>query len=85
VAPAPARGRGFGLLVADEHRAQMAAQERAVIEGMLAQCGGNQSEAARRLGVSRRTLVKRIEAHGLVRPRKHLPTAAPGTRGGKPG
>jgi transcriptional regulator with GAF, ATPase, and Fis domain len=36
----------------------------------LEQCAGNQSEAARMLGVSRRTLIARIEKHSLPRPRK---------------
>jgi transcriptional regulator with PAS, ATPase and Fis domain len=40
--------------------------ERARIREMLDECAGNQSEAARRLGVSRNTLAARIKAHGLL-------------------
>lgn len=36
----------------------------------LDECSGNQTRAARMLGVSRRTLINRIESFGLPRPRK---------------
>jgi DNA-binding NtrC family response regulator len=36
----------------------------------LEQTGGNQKRAAERLGIARRTLIHRIEAYGLPRPRK---------------
>jgi len=36
----------------------------------LDRCGGNQKEAAKVLGISRRTLVYRLDAFGLPRPRK---------------
>jgi len=36
----------------------------------LEECGGNQTQAARLLGVSRRTLVNRLEQFQLPRPRK---------------
>ncbi|MBV8760340.1 MAG: sigma 54-interacting transcriptional regulator [Deltaproteobacteria bacterium] len=36
----------------------------------LQQCGGNQSRAAKLLGISRTTLQARIDAYGLPRPRK---------------
>ena len=36
----------------------------------LEQCGGNQTEAAKLLGVSRRTLGKKLDAIGMTRPRK---------------
>jgi DNA-binding NtrC family response regulator len=36
----------------------------------LDRCGGNQKEAAKVLGISRRTLVYRLDAYGLPRPRK---------------
>ena len=35
-----------------------------------AACGGNQTEAAALLGMSRRTLISRIAEYGLPRPRK---------------
>ncbi len=43
-------------------------QERVV--AALAACGGNQSRAARRLGISRKALIARLDAYGVVRPRK---------------
>lgn len=45
----------------DERRRIMAALER---------CAGNQTHAAALLGISRRTLITRIETHGIPRPRK---------------
>jgi DNA-binding NtrC family response regulator len=44
--------------------------ERQKIEAALAACAGNQSQAARLLGVSRGTLVSRLEQYGFPRPRK---------------
>ncbi|MBK7861294.1 MAG: sigma 54-interacting transcriptional regulator [Archangiaceae bacterium] len=69
--PAPDRRgrRGLGLLLEGTERQQLAEQERQVIEQALLQCGGNQTQAARRLGISRQTLIKRIERYGLTRPR----------------
>ena len=43
--------------------------EREHIVRALEACGGNQSRAARLLGISRRTLVRKIAALGLPRPR----------------
>jgi two-component system response regulator AtoC len=42
--------------------------ERQHISSMLARCGGNQSRAAKLLGMSRNTLIARIEKYGLTRP-----------------
>jgi len=44
--------------------------ERARILDALEQCGGNQSRAARMLGMARGTLIVRLDAFGIVRPRK---------------
>ena len=49
---------------------EIEALERQRILDALAGCGGNQTQAARMLGISRRTLINRIESYGLPRPRK---------------
>jgi DNA-binding NtrC family response regulator len=46
------------------------ALERRRIEEALAACGGNQTHAARALGMSRGTLIKRLEKYAIVRPRR---------------
>src|SRR5262249_28297339 len=46
------------------------AAERARIVEALAACAGNQTQAARRLGISRRTLLYRLDAYSLPRPQK---------------
>jgi two-component system, NtrC family, response regulator AtoC len=48
----------------------LAQREADAIRDALAQCGGNQTRAARLLGISRGTLLKRMSNHGLVRPRE---------------
>ncbi len=47
--------------------AQAAARDQVI--AALTACGGNQSRAARMLGISRNTLIARIRRYGLVRPR----------------
>ena len=49
------------------------AGERERILAALEQCAGNQSRAAKLLGISRGTLVTRLEAFGIRRPRKNQP------------
>jgi transcriptional regulator with PAS, ATPase and Fis domain len=44
--------------------------ERDRILAVLAECGGNQSRAAKVLGISRTTLVTRLNAYGIPRPRR---------------
>ncbi|MCU0564074.1 MAG: sigma-54 dependent transcriptional regulator [Desulfobacterales bacterium] len=64
IGPAPAAGAppaagGAGLPLSEV--------ERAVILETLAAAGGNKSEAARRLGVTRRTLHKKLKAYGVMK------------------
>jgi two-component system response regulator HydG len=40
--------------------------EKAVILNTLAAAGGNKSEAARRLGITRKTLHKKLKAYGVM-------------------
>ncbi len=46
-------------------REQVAVFERSLITRMLEETGGNQSEAARRLGLTRVTLIDKLKRHGL--------------------
>ncbi|HSM92376.1 MAG TPA: sigma-54 dependent transcriptional regulator, partial [Anaeromyxobacteraceae bacterium] len=57
--PGPEEGDGPSL------REQLDALERNLMAGMLARTGGNQSEAARRLGVSRTAFIDRMKKHRL--------------------
>lgn len=49
---------------------RLESMERQRIVQALEQCGGNQTQAAQLLGMSRRTFVNRVSAMGLPRPRK---------------
>ena len=53
--------------------ADRTAGERQRIIGALEACSGNQTRAAKMLGMSRRTLVSRMVTHRIARPRKPLP------------
>ena len=55
---------------APDLRSELEAFERQRILDALERCGGNQTRAAKRLGMSRRTLVSRLEDYGIPRPRK---------------
>jgi DNA-binding NtrC family response regulator len=60
---------------AQDLRAQLAVLERQRIVDALSRCGGNQSRAAKELGMPRNTLLARIREYGLSQPRKrHLPS-----------
>jgi DNA-binding NtrC family response regulator len=49
---------------------EMEALERQRILAALASCGGNQKQAAELLGISRRTLLRRLDEYAVPRPRK---------------
>lgn len=51
-------------------REQMKALERARILKVLEAHGGNQTQAAKALGISRKTLLRRLDDYGVPRPRK---------------
>jgi transcriptional regulator with PAS, ATPase and Fis domain len=55
---------------ANDLRAQRESWEKQQILQALERTSGNQKEAAKLLGVSRRTLINKIEAYGIARPRK---------------
>lgn len=59
--PSPPRGGAVGTF-----RAQVEALERSLLEGALREASGNQSEAARRLGLSRATFLDKCKRHGVA-------------------
>lgn len=67
--PPPPAPRPAGSTEA-ELRAELADLERKRIVEALERCAGNQSRAAKLLGMSRRTLVSRLGRYKLPRPRK---------------
>ncbi len=68
-APEPATDTG-GTLPTAAGSEDPDEQERLRISDALAQAGGNQTRAAELLGISRRTLSKRLDKYGFPRPRK---------------
>ena len=66
-APSPASSSSAGPGRPANLHAEMKSLERQKIIEALANCGGNQSEAARLLGMPRRTLVSRLSEMGLTR------------------
>jgi DNA-binding NtrC family response regulator len=69
-ASAAAVARSGAATIPPPLRESMADLEKQRILDALAQCGGNQSAAAKLLGISRGTLIARLEAWGVARPRK---------------
>ena len=55
---------------APDLKAQRESWEKQQILQALERTSGNQKEAAKLLGISRRTLINKIEAYGIARPRK---------------
>jgi DNA-binding NtrC family response regulator len=45
---------------------RLSALERRGIESALAECGGNRTHAAKRLGISRRALIYKLHKYGLI-------------------
>ena len=64
--PIEASHLAFGIGVATAEPVD----ERSKILAALDTCGGNQSRAAKQLGISRATLVRRLDDFGITRPRK---------------
>jgi two-component system response regulator AtoC len=65
----PVAGDGPAALIAADgpsYREQMDVFERNLLASTLAATSGNQSEAGRRLGLSRATLYDRLQRHGLL-------------------
>jgi two-component system response regulator AtoC len=56
---------------------EVRALERERIRQALEACGGNQTKAAEYLGMPRRTLVSKLAALDVERPRKKTPTREP--------
>jgi DNA-binding NtrC family response regulator len=54
----------------DRLRQQVREAERQHILDALTRCGGNQTRAAKELGISRRTLISRLEEYNIPRPLK---------------
>ena len=54
----------------EELRARAEEAERRRVLAALQECAGNQTRAARRLGMTRRALVRRLEKFNLPRPRR---------------
>ena len=66
-AAAAARPPAAGSMLMRDEFAEL---ERTRILEAMDRCGGNQSRSARMLGISRTTLIKRLEQYAYVRPRK---------------
>ena len=56
------------MVTSADIRDQIAERECQAIISALEQAAGNQTEAAKKLGMTRRTLIYRMEKHGLKPP-----------------
>jgi len=70
VDPVPAPSTDASLSSVERLRQAVLDEERTRIIDALNACAGNQTRAAERLGIARRTLVKRLRKLGVPRPRK---------------
>jgi DNA-binding NtrC family response regulator len=79
VLPEPRRADSPAAVELDPKRfqAQLESLEQARILDALARCGGNQTQTAKLLGVSRRTLVAKLVELDVPRPRKRGAPAKP--------
>lgn len=66
----PAEVRGEGGSTDGSLKSELDAIEKQRIVDALAACDGNQTKAAEKLGIARRTLIKRLDQYGIERPRK---------------
>jgi len=67
--PDPSRPKAALIFPVPARPAADQDHERERIVSALKECAGNQTRAARLLGISRRTLITRLETFGLTRPR----------------
>jgi DNA-binding NtrC family response regulator len=58
------------IVASDPLGAAVGEREKTRIAQALAQCGGNQTHAAKLLGIARGTLLSRMDQYGITRPRK---------------
>jgi len=63
-------GSATDVSLGERLKRQVQEVERQHILDALSRCGGNQTRAARELGISRRTLISRLEAYHIPRPLK---------------
>jgi two-component system response regulator AtoC len=68
--PGPVSTRAPNGGGASNLREEMQSIERERVRAALDACAGNQTRAAAMLGISRRTLISRIEIFGISRPTK---------------
>ena len=70
VIPPPNGDTAESASLGERLRQQVKEVERQHILDALTRCGGNQTRAAKELGISRRTLISRLEEYNIPRPLK---------------